>query len=91
MRRPFSTPLSTAVVVVALAAPFVVAAAPTSGLLAQAASANSAAPSGSASGSADDVAKAKEEAKEHFIKGVSLMQEEQWDAALVEFNASVAL
>jgi len=81
--------LFTAIVVVALAAPFVVAAAPTSGLLAQAGPATSA--STSASAGAEDPAKAKEEAKEHFIKGVSLMQEEQWDAALVEFNASVTL
>jgi hypothetical protein len=93
MRRPFSTQISAAVVVVAVAAPFIVAAAPGVTLLGQAAPAGSvsAAPAGAGSASAEDVAKAKEEAKEHFIKGVSMMQEEQWDAALVEFNASVAL
>ncbi|MGZ5967911.1 MAG: PEGA domain-containing protein, partial [Polyangiales bacterium] len=41
------------------------------------------------SGSAD--AKAKDEAKQHFINGVGLMQEEQWGAALVEFNISIQL
>lgn len=90
MRRPFSTQISAAVVVTALAAPFVVAAAPGLNLLGQAAPAGSAAPAASSAAAADDAAK-KEEAKEHFIRGVGLMQEEQWDAALVEFNASLAL
>lgn len=31
----------------------------------------------------------KNGAREHFNKGVPLMQAEQWDAALVEFNASI--
>lgn len=39
---------------------------------------------------APDEAK-KNEGKDHFIKGVELMQAEHWDAALVEFNASLAL
>jgi hypothetical protein len=39
---------------------------------------------------ADDAAK-KEEAKEHFLKGAALMREEQWEAAQVEFQASIAL
>ncbi len=39
---------------------------------------------------ASDEAK-KTEAKDHFVKGVELMQVEHWDAALVEFNASLAL
>jgi len=95
MRR--SKSVFASVVVCALAAPFVVAAAPAVTVLAQAGGAASAsatpsaAPAGAASGSPEDIAKAKEEAKEHFLKGVSLMQEEQWDAALVEFKASLQM
>lgn len=95
MRR--SKPVFASVVVCALAAPFVVAAAPSVGVLAQAgpaasgAPSASAAPAGSGSGNAEEIAKAKEEAKEHFLKGVSLMQEEQWDAGLVEFKASLQM
>lgn len=96
MRR--SKPVFASVVVCALAAPFVVTSAPAApavSVLAQAGPAASgsasAAPAGSGSANADDVAKAKEEAKEHFLKGVSLMQEEQWDAALVEFKASLQM
>lgn len=96
MRR--SKTVFASVVVCALAAPFVVAAAPAVTVLAQtggapsaSAAASGAAPAASGSASAEDIAKAKEEAKEHFLKGVSLMQEEQWDAALVEFKASLGM
>lgn len=89
MRR--SKHVFASVVVCALAAPFVVAAAPAVTVLAQAGGAGSASAAASGSTSPDDGAKAKEEAKEHFLKGVSLMQEEQWDAALVEFKASLQM
>ncbi|MBI2391378.1 MAG: PEGA domain-containing protein [Deltaproteobacteria bacterium] len=82
------------VVVCALAAPFVVAAAPiTTTVLGQtgAGAASASAPAAAGSASPDDIAKAKEEAKEHFLKGVTMMQEEQWDAALVEFKASLQM
>src|SRR5689334_9655924 len=89
MRR-FSSVLAPAVAL-SLAAPFVIAAAPQ--VLAQtgaAAASGSASAAPAASGSADQT-KAKEEAKQHFINGVGLMQEEQWAAALVEFNISIQL
>lgn len=84
MRR---SSLTASFLVAALVAPFFVTAAPR--VLAQtagAAASDSAAPAGSV-----DAAKAKEDAKQHFLNGVSLMQEEQWPAALVEFNTSIAL
>jgi hypothetical protein len=91
MRR--STSILAPFVALSLAAPFVVAAAPqvfaqTAAPAASGSASASAAPA--TSGSAAD-AKAKEEAKQHFINGVGLMQEEQWAAALVEFNISIQL
>jgi hypothetical protein len=84
MRRSLSTQVLSSFIVVALGAPLVA-----TSVSAQPKAAAPAAPSASASGSPDDAK--KNEAKEHFVKGVDLMQLEQWDAALVEFNASLAL
>lgn len=50
------------------------------------ANAQPAPPSASASGAASTTA--KEEARAHFEKGLSLFDEEAWDAALVEFQKS---
>lgn len=94
MRRSSRTPILASVLVAVFAAPFVVSAAPSGKVLAQTgeAPAASATPDASASAApAADEAQKKEEAKEHFLKGVSLMQEEQWEAAYVEFTASLAL
>lgn len=52
--------------------------------------AGSTAPSASGSAGGDE-AKKKEEAKEHFVKGLQLFQEEAWDAALAEFTVSMSL
>lgn len=89
MRRTLSTQVVASVVVVAVGAPFFSANAQTKAPP-PAASTSAPSASGSAAAPAGDEAK-KTEAKEHFVKGVDLMQLEQWDAALVEFNASVAL
>ncbi|MGZ3423085.1 MAG: PEGA domain-containing protein, partial [Polyangiales bacterium] len=92
MRR--SSSILAPFVALSLAAPFVAAVAPQ--VFAQT-GAPAASASGSASGSAAPAtsgsadAKAKDEAKQHFINGVGLMQEEQWGAALVEFNISIQL
>jgi hypothetical protein len=43
------------------------------------------------SAAADNSAKRKEDAKERFGKGLSLMTDEQWDNAYVEFSASIEL
>lgn len=47
-----------------------------------------AAPPGSAGASAPDVEAAKEKAKARFVRGLELVQNEAWDAALAEFLAS---
>ncbi|MBL8717821.1 MAG: PEGA domain-containing protein [Myxococcales bacterium] len=87
MRR---TTLS-ALTAVSVVAPLILS--PALRALAQApAPAGSAAGSAAASGSAGaDDAKKKEEAKEHFVKGLQLFQEEAWDAALAEFTVSMSL
>ena len=46
------------------------------------------APSPAPPAAADDVEKRKTEAKERFLKGIELVQAENWDAALAEFLAS---
>ena len=85
MRR---TTLS-ALTAVSVVAPLILS--PALRALAQApAPAGSTAPSASGSAGADD-AKKKEEAKEHFVKGLQLFQEEAWDAALAEFTVSMSL
>ncbi len=89
MRSSRTTSLLAVVVAAGLAVPFVVAAAPPPPPASSAAPAVSGSAAPAASGQVTP--EAKEEAKEHFLKGVSLMQEEQWDAALVEFQTSFKL
>jgi tetratricopeptide (TPR) repeat protein len=84
---PASAPAFT--LCIALLVPVIAAtAAPTSGVLAQAAPSASASGSASAAPSEDDT---RAKALAHFNKGVELMQSDSYDAAYAEFSASLAL
>jgi hypothetical protein len=83
MRRTATNATIPLVLTLALGAPFLVSAAKALPVLAQTAA--------SASASAASPDDKKKESKEHFDKGVALMQEEAWDAALAEFTVSISL